>query len=91
MSDRGILSTPAEDPGRVEIDGEQVAEQHPLMAPPAARRAARPARSRVSRMTKAYRFLAFYLILALACASWKLQVGWNTFKDQMKAAWRNQP
>ena len=91
MSDRGILSTPAEDPGRVEIDGEQVAEQHPPTAPPAARTAARPARSRVSRMTKAYRFLAFYLILALACASWKLQVGWNTFKDQMKAAWRNQP
>ena len=71
--------------------GRLMVRQHPLMAPPAARRAARPARSRVSRMTKAYRFLAFYLILALACASWKLQVGWNTFKQQIRSAWREQP
>jgi len=66
------------------------------MSPSAAKAApatARKSRSSVLRiiLKRPIRFAAFYLTLAIATGCSRSRTGWNTFKEQMASAWRNQP
>jgi hypothetical protein len=37
------------------------------------------------------RFACFYLTIAIATGCSRSRTGWNTFKEQLQSAWRNQP
>jgi len=40
---------------------------------------------------KVWRTIACFALLMLGSGLHNLKAGWNTFKEQMKAAWREQP